>query len=63
MENTTMTNTTQITRVRFACPEAANRSLSSVSRITVGVRGAFYAPTHTSAFKDVAFLRSWSPPV
>ncbi len=57
MENTTMTNATQITRVRFACPQAANRSL------VVGVRGAFYAPTHTSAFKDVARLRAWSPPV
>ena len=89
MENITMTNTTQITRVRFACPQAADRSL------TVGVRGAFrgtalsafgfgakggsgadlristvtpvptiYAPMHKAlAVKDVAYLRSWSPPV
>jgi hypothetical protein len=35
MENTTMTNTTQITRVRFAFPQVADRSLS------VGVGGAF----------------------
>jgi hypothetical protein len=34
MENT-MTKTTQITRVRFACPQLAIRSL------TVGVDGAF----------------------
>lgn len=88
MENT-MTNTTQMTRVRFAFPQMASRSL------TVGVDGAFkgtglsslgfgplsgfgvdprisaatpvptfYAPTHKAlAVKDVAFLRSWSPPV
>lgn len=35
MENITMTNTTQITRVRFAFPQIADRSLS------VGVGGAF----------------------
>jgi hypothetical protein len=58
MENITMTNTTQITRVRFAFPQAADRSL------TVGVRGAFYAPTHeTTAVKDVVSPRSWRPPV
>ena len=57
MENITMTNTTQITRVRFAFPQAADRSL------TVGVRGAFYAPTHETAVKDVAYPRSWRPPV
>ena len=34
MENITMTKTTQITRVRFACPQIADRSL------TVGVGGA-----------------------
>ena len=88
MENT-MTKTTQITRVRFACPQMAIRTL------TVGVDRAFegtglsslgfgplsgfgtdpmisavtpvptfYAPTHKAlAVKDVAFLRSWSPPV
>jgi len=58
MENITMTNTTQITRVRFASLQAANRSL------IVGVRVAFYAPTRkATAVKDVAYLRSWSPPV
>lgn len=58
MENITMTNTTQITRVRFASPQAADRSLS------FGVRGAFYAPTHKAlAVKDVAHLRSWRQPV
>ena len=57
MENT-MTNATQITRVRFASPMAADRAL------TVGVTGAFYAPTHKSiALNDVACLRSWRPPV
>ena len=95
MENITMTNTTQIARVRFACPQAANRSLNGVDRIRVGVRGAFpgtglsafgfgakggsgadlmisavtpaptfYAPMHKApAVKDVAYLRSWRPPV
>jgi hypothetical protein len=58
MEKITMTNTTQITRVRFACPQAADRSLN------VGVRGGFNAPMHKApAVKDVAYLRSWSPPV
>ena len=64
MENNTTTNTTQITRVRFASPQAADRSLNSVDRITVGVRGAFYAPmTKATAVKDVAYLRAWRPPV
>jgi len=58
MEDITMTNTTQITRVRFASLQAADRSL------TVGVRGSFYAPTlKASAVKDVAYLGSWRPPV
>jgi hypothetical protein len=58
MENITMTNTPQITRVRFSSPQAADRSL------TFGVRGAFYAPMHKApAVKDVAYLRSWRPPV
>ncbi|MEO6144625.1 MAG: hypothetical protein ABIP19_11650 [Dermatophilaceae bacterium] len=64
MENNTTTNATQITRVRFASPQAADRTLNSVDRITVGVRGAFYAPTHQgTAVKDVAHLRAWRPPV
>jgi hypothetical protein len=92
MENITMTNTTQLTRVRFACPQAADRSLNGVDRIRVGVRGAFrgtavsafgigsaaafgtdrttvveptfYAPMNKAlAVKDVAYLRSWRPPV
>jgi hypothetical protein len=85
----TMTNTTQSTRVRFVCPQIADRSL------TIGVGGAFegtglsafgfgpltgfgsdprisavtpvptfYAPMHKAvAVKDVAYLRTWSPPV
>ena len=58
MKTISMTNPTPINRVRFASPQAADRSL------TFGVRGAFYAPTHTSpAFTDVAYLGSWSPPV
>lgn len=58
MENITTTNTTPITRVRFAYPQAADRSL------VVGVRGAFYAPMITAtAVKDVANLHAWRPPV
>jgi hypothetical protein len=58
MENITMTKTTQITLVRFASLQAADRSL------TVGVRGSFYAPTRkASAVTDVAYLGSWRPPV
>jgi len=63
MENITTTSTTQITRVGFACPQAADRTLS------VGVRGWSYAPMHESAtsyapaVKDVAYLRSRRPPV
>ena len=58
MESITMTNTTPITRVRFASPQAADRSL------TFGVRGAFYALIHEApALKDVAYLGSWRPPV
>jgi hypothetical protein len=58
MENTTMTNTTQITRVRFACSQAADRTLN------VGVRGGFNAPMHkASAVKDVAYFRLRRPPV
>jgi len=58
MENITMTNTTQITRVRFAFPQPADRSP------TVGARGWFYAPMHTAlAVKDVAYFRSGRPPV
>ena len=58
MENITTTNTTQITRVRFAYSQVADRSL------VLGVRGAFYAPmTKATAVKDVAYLRAWRPPV
>lgn len=58
MESITMTNTTQITRVRFARPQAADRSL------TFGVRGAFYALIHEApAVKDVAYFGPWRPPV
>lgn len=56
MENITMTKTTQITRVLFACPQAADHSL------IVGVGGAFYAPNHTAlAVKDAARFRSGRP--
>jgi len=51
MEKTTMTNTTQISRVRFACPQIADRSncagpnsarpSSVVRRSAVGVGTAF----------------------
>jgi len=63
MENITTTNMTQITRVRFACPQAADRSLNA------GVRGGFYVSMHESAnskapaVKDVAYLRSRRPPI
>ena len=58
MRNITITNTTQITRVRFASPQPANRSL------TVSLSGAFYAPMQrATAVKDVASLRAWRPPV
>ena len=58
MESITTTSTMPIARVRLASPQAANRSL------TLGVRGAFYAPKHTApAAKDVASLRAWRPPV
>ena len=89
MENITMTNTTQITRVRFACPQAADRSLivgvrgafsgTTLSAFGFGAQGGFgadlristatpvpttYAPMHKAlAVKDVAYLRSWRPPV
>jgi hypothetical protein len=94
MENINMTNTTQITRVRFACPQAADRSLIGVDRgafrgtglsglsgVRFGGTGVgnttdigtdrsavveptFYAPMHKAlAVKDVAYLRSWRPPV
>jgi hypothetical protein len=58
MENITMTNPTQIIRVRFACARPADLSL------TAAVRGLFYASTQApSAVKDVAYLRAWKPPV
>ena len=72
MENTTMTSATQITRVHPACPQKADRSLTVGDNWSVRgtVMSAFgpipthYAPTHNVlAAKDVAYLRSWSPPV
>jgi hypothetical protein len=58
MESIGMTNPTPINRVRFAFPQAADRSL------TFGVRGAFYALIHEApALKDVVYLGSWRPPV
>ncbi|MEP7034366.1 MAG: hypothetical protein ABI934_02190 [Actinomycetota bacterium] len=53
-----MTNSTQITGVRFARPQAADRSL------TFGVRGTSYALlSEAPAVKDVAYPGFWSPPV
>jgi len=75
VKNTTMTNPTQITRVRFAFPQAADRRLAFEGRIafdgpTVGARGRSYAPWQSyapmhkaPATKDVAYLRCWRPPV
>ena len=58
MKNITRSNTTLITGVLFAFPQAAD------PRRTTGPVGAFYAPTHqTAVVKDVASLRSWRPPV
>lgn len=58
MKTISMTNPTPINRVRFASPQAADRSL------TFGVRGAFFALIHEApALKDVDYLGSWSPPV
>ena len=58
MKSISMTSTTPVNRVRFASPQAADRSL------TFGVRGAFYALIHEApALKDVASLGSWRPPV
>lgn len=61
--NITTTNATLITRVLFAYPQAADRSLD------VSVRGGFSAPMNASASstapdsKDVLSLRSRRPPV
>lgn len=75
MKNTTMTNPTQITRVRFAFPQAADLPFAFDGPLAfdghiVGVRGASYVPmkSHTPmhktlATKDVPYLRSWRPPV
>ncbi len=94
MENITMTKTTQITRVRFAFSQIADRSLTvgdgvefegtGLSSFGFGTTGGFGAdlwssagtsasvaavptydaPMHKAlAVKDVAYLRSWSPPV
>ena len=62
MKTITTTSTTQITRVRFAYPQAADRNLA------VGVRGGFCVSMHESATsqapaKDVSDLRSRRPPV
>jgi hypothetical protein len=63
MENITMTSTAAITRVRFAYPQAADRSLNA------GVRGGSFASMNDSAtrkaaaVKDVASFRSRRPPV
>jgi len=54
----TTTNATQISRVPFASPQAASRSLDA------SVRGGSYASMNKApAVKDVAPLRSRRPPV
>lgn len=63
MKNITTMNTTQVTRVRFAYPQAADRNLA------VSARGGDRIAMHESATsnapdaKDVAFFRSRRPPV
>jgi hypothetical protein len=58
MVSITMTNMTQMTRVRFASPQAADRSLA------FGVCGAFHALIHEApAINDVAYLGSRRPSV
>jgi hypothetical protein len=58
MKNITMSNTTLVTGVHLAFPQAAGRSP------VVDARGPFYAPTHkTAAVQDVAYLRARRPPV
>jgi hypothetical protein len=58
MKNITTTNATQISRVPFASPQAASRSLDA------SVRGGSLASTYKApAVKDVAHLRSRRPPV
>jgi hypothetical protein len=65
----TTTSTTQITRVRFASPQAADRNLSADRNRAVGVRGGFRVSMHKSATsnapaaKDVSYLRARRPPV
>jgi hypothetical protein len=58
MVSITMTNMTHMARVRFASPQAADRSL------TFGVRGAFYGLIHEApAVRVVAYFGFWRPPV
>jgi hypothetical protein len=65
----TTTSTTQITRVRFASPQAADRNLAADRDRAFGVRGGFRVSMHKSATsnapaaKDVSYLRSRRPPV
>ena len=75
MKTITTTSTTQITRVRFAYPQAADRNLAvdcnlaADRNLAVGVRGGSCVSMHTSATskapaaKDVSYLRSRRPPV
>jgi hypothetical protein len=65
----TTTSTTQITRVRFASPQAADRNLAADRNRAVGVRGGFCISMHKSATsnapaaKDVSYLPARRPPV
>jgi hypothetical protein len=66
MEKITTSNATQIMCVRFACPQAADRSLNADVRggtaVRVGFSAAkFYATKPNS--HHVAYFRSGRPPV
>ncbi|MBC7560365.1 MAG: hypothetical protein H7270_13685 [Dermatophilaceae bacterium] len=69
MKTITTTSTTQIIRVRFASPQAADRTLAVDRNRAFDVRGGACISMHTSATsnapaaKDVSYLRSRRPPV
>ena len=69
MKTITTTSTTQISRVRFASPQAADRNLAADRNPAAGVRGGVCVSLHKSATsnapaaKDVSYLRSRRPPV
>lgn len=69
MKTITTTSTTQVTRVRFASPQAADRNPAVDRNLAVRARGGSCVSMHTSATsnapaaKDVSYLRSRRPPV